>query len=85
MSDIGRATPGLVLRSSLAPVHLAPEASVRTPTLNAELERRFAQLGGPPDTAQLTGMSVTIDGTRIEAELEYTEPNAQAVGDASSA
>jgi hypothetical protein len=61
---------------------LLPEASVRTPMLNAELERRFAQLGGPPDTAQLTGVSVTVDGERIEAELEYTEPDAQSVGEA---
>ncbi|NTU79248.1 MAG: hypothetical protein HGA45_07565 [Chloroflexales bacterium] len=61
---------------------LMPEASVRTPTLNAELERRFAQLGGPPEAAQLTGVSVTIDGARVEAELEYTEPDAHAVGEA---
>ncbi|NTU83786.1 MAG: hypothetical protein HGA45_31170 [Chloroflexales bacterium] len=64
---------------------LLPEASVRTPTLNAELERRFAQMGGPPVTAQLTGVSVTIDGERVEAELEYTEPDALAVGEASPA
>ena len=61
---------------------LMPEASVRTPTLNAELQRRFALLGGPPDTAQLTGVSVTISGERIEAELEYTEPDALKVGEA---
>jgi hypothetical protein len=61
---------------------LLPEASVRMPMLNAELERRFNQVGGPPETALLTGVSVTVDGERIEAELEYTEPDAQAVGEA---
>lgn len=64
---------------------LMPEASVRTPTLNAELERRFTLLGGPPDTAQLTGVSVTISGERIEAELEYTEPDALAAGEGTPA
>jgi hypothetical protein len=57
-----------------------PEASVRTPLLNAELERRFAQLGAPPKAAQLTGVSVTMRGDRIEAELEYTEPDPLSAG-----
>jgi hypothetical protein len=66
-----------LIRRALLPA----EASVRMPTFNAELQRRCNMVGGPPDTAQLTGVSVTISGERIEAELEYTEPDALRVGE----
>lgn len=53
---------------------LAPaEASVRMPTFNAAV-RQQAELVDVPDDAQLTGVSVTLEESRVVAEITYTRP-----------
>jgi len=56
---------------------LQPEAVVMTPMLNDALEQQYALAGPPPDGAQLSGLSVTMENDRVYAEITYTQPQTQ--------
>ena len=51
---------------------LAPGGLVLMPNFNAALEQQHAQVGAPPEGAQVSGVSVTTINGRIYAEITYT-------------
>jgi hypothetical protein len=51
---------------------LAPGGIELMPNFNAALEEQYAQVGAPPEGAQITGMSVTRIDDRMYAEITYT-------------
>ena len=51
---------------------LSPDGIVLMPNFTAALEQQYAQVGAPPDGAQVSGISVTTLNGRIYAEITYT-------------
>ena len=51
---------------------LAPGGLVLMPNFNAALEQQYAQVGAPPEGAQVSGVSVTTVKDRMYAEITYT-------------
>jgi hypothetical protein len=57
---------------------LSPAGIVLMPNFTAALEQQYAQVGAPPDGAQVSGISVTTLNDRIYAEITYTAGAAKA-------
>jgi len=51
---------------------LSPDALVLMPNFHAALEQQYAQVGAPPEGAQVSGVSVTTINGRMFAEITYT-------------
>lgn len=56
---------------------LLPDGIVTMPIFNRALEQQYAQFGQPPEGAQVTGVSITIENNRVFAEITYTAPQSQ--------
>jgi hypothetical protein len=55
---------------------LSPDGLVLMPNFNTALEQQYAQVGAPPEGAQVSGISVTRINDRIYAEITYTQQHA---------
>jgi hypothetical protein len=52
---------------------LSPAGLVLMPNFNAALEQQHAQVGAPPEGAEVSGISVSTIKDRIFAEITYTQ------------